>query len=167
MSVMTSSVGPGGRGPSRLDAAGIQTLGRETGAGTVVSGAYYVQADSIRFQVQISAAWDGTVLRALEPVGGPISQPLTVVEAVRQRVMAALATLFDSRLSLWAKAHGQPPTFAAYQEFIQGLDRMVQFDSRGAIQHFRRAAQEDTTFRLPLIFAAHEQIGRASCRERV
>src|SRR5216684_3826615 len=43
MSVMTSSVG--GRGPSRLDAAGIQTLGRETGAGTVVSGAYYRQAD--------------------------------------------------------------------------------------------------------------------------
>src|SRR3989441_827009 len=158
MSVMTSSVGPGGRGPSRLDAAGIQTLGRETGAGTVVSGAYYRQADSIRFQVQISAASDGTVLRALEPVGGPISQPLTVVEAVRQRVMAALATLFDSRLSLWAKAHGQPPTFAAYQEFIQGLDRMVQFDSRGAIGHFRRAAQEDTTFRLPLIFAAHEHM---------
>src|SRR3989441_13029968 len=158
MSVMTSSVGPGGRGPSRLDAAGIQTLGRETGAGTVVSGAYYRQADSIRVQVQISAASDGTVLRALEPVGGPISQPLTVVEAVRQRVMAALATLFDSRLSLWAKAHGQPPTFAAYQEFIQGLDRMGQFDSRGAIGHFRRAAQEDTTFRLPLIFAAHEHM---------
>src|SRR5947199_106972 len=128
------------------------------GAGTVVSAAYYRQADSSRFQVQISAAKDGTVLRALDPVAGPISQPLTAVEALRQRVMAALATLFDSRLSLWAKATGQPPTFAAYQEFIQGLDRMVQFDSRGAIQHFRRAAQEDTTFKLPLIFAAHEHM---------
>src|SRR6266849_6391921 len=158
VSVMSSSRTPGGHGPGHLDAVGIQTLGRETGAGTVVSGAYYRQGDSIRFQVQISAATDGTVLRALEPVGGPISQPLTVVEAVRQRVMAALATLFDSRLSLWAKAHGQPPTFAAYQEFIQGLDRMVQFDSRGAIDHFRRAALEDTTFRLPLIFAAHEHM---------
>jgi serine/threonine-protein kinase len=158
MSVMKSSVAPGEHGPSRLDAARIQTLGRETGAGTVVSGAYYRQADSIRFQIQISAATDGTVLRALEPVAGPIAQPLTAVEAVRQRVMAALATLFDARLSLWAKAHGQPPTFAAYQEFIQGLDRMVQFDSHGAIGHFRRAAQEDTTFRLPLIFAAHEHM---------
>jgi tetratricopeptide (TPR) repeat protein len=158
MSVMSASVAPGGHGSGHLDAAGIQTLGRETGAGTVVSGAYYRQADSIRFQVQISAATDGTVLRALEPVAGPISQPLVAVEAVRQRVMATLATLFDSRLSLWAKAAGQPPTFAAYQEFIQGLDRMVQFDSRGAIGHFRRAAQEDTTFRLPLIFAAHEHM---------
>src|SRR6266699_2718361 len=150
MSVMKSSVAAGEHGHSHLDAAGIQTLGRETGAGTVVSGAFYRQADSIRFQVQISAAKDGTVLRALEPVAGPIAQPLVAVEAVRQRVMATLATLFDTRLSLWAKTAGQPPTFAAYQEFIQGLDRMVQFDSRGA--------QEDTTFRLPLIFAAHEHM---------
>src|SRR5207245_11624166 len=69
--------------------------------------------------------------------------------------MSALAARGYSRLSLWAKATGQPPTFAAYQKFIQGLDRMVQFDARGAIQHFRRAAHEDTTFRLPLTFAAH------------
>src|SRR5881296_4267682 len=158
VSVMSSSRTPGGHGPGHLDAVGIETLGRETGAGTVVSGAYYRQADSIRFQVQVSAATDGTVLRALEPVAGPISQPLTAVEAVRQRVMAALATLFDSRLSAWAKTAGQPPSFEAYQEFIQGLDRMVQFDSRGAIGHFRRAALEDTTFRLPLIFAAHEHM---------
>src|SRR6266513_1264590 len=95
---------------------------------------------------------------SVAPVAGPIAQPLAAVEVLRQRVMATLATLFDSRLSLWAKAAGQPPTFAAYQEFIQGLDRMVQFDSRGAIGHFRRAAQEDTTFRLPLIFAAHEHM---------
>jgi tRNA A-37 threonylcarbamoyl transferase component Bud32/tetratricopeptide (TPR) repeat protein len=154
MSVMSSSAAE--RGPGRLDAAALRALGRETGAGTVVSGAYYRQADSIRFQVQISAARDGTVLRALEPVAGPISQPLAAVEAVRQRVMAALASLFDSRLSFWARETGRPPTFDAYQEFIRGLDRLVQFDSRGAIDHFRRAALEDTTFRLPLIFAADQ-----------
>ena len=158
VSVMSSSRAPGGHASDHLDAVGIRALGRETGAGTVVSGAYYRQADSIRFQVQISATSDGTVLQALDPVAGPMSQPLAAVEALRQRVMAALATRFDSRLSFWAKAAGQPPSFAAYQEFIQGLDRMVQFDSRGAIGHFRRAAQEDTAFRLPLIFAAHEHM---------
>src|SRR5437773_1328977 len=158
VSVMTSSRGPGARDAGHLDAAALRTLGRETGAGTVVSGAYYRQGDSVRFQVQISAAKDGTVLRALEPVAGPISQPLAAVEAVRQRVMAALAILFDSRLSFWAKSAGQPPSFPSYQEFIQGLDRMVQSDPHGAIDHFRRAALEDTTFRLPLIFAAHEHM---------
>src|SRR6266571_2943813 len=103
MSVMTASRASGGHGQGHLDASGLRALGRETGAGTVVWGAYYSQGDSIRFQVQISAAREGTVLRALDPVAGPISQPLAAVEAVRQRVMAALATLFDSRLSLWAK----------------------------------------------------------------
>src|SRR5436309_8817689 len=155
---MSSKRARSGHTAGHLDAVGIRSLGRETGAGTVGSGAYYRQADSIRFQVQISTASDGTVLRALYPVAGPISQPLVAVEALRQRVMAALATLFDSRLSFWARTAGQPPSYAAYQEFIQGLDRMVQWDSRGAISHFRLAAREDTTFKLPLVFAAHEHM---------
>jgi len=167
VSVMSSSLVSGEHGPGHLDAAGIKRLARETGAGTVVSGAYYRQADSIRFQVQISAAKDGTVLRALDPVAGPIAQPLGAVEALRQRVMAALATLFDSRLSRWATMASQPPNFQAYQEFIAGLDRFVQFDMRGAIAHFERAAAVDTTFRLPLIFAAnaHMNLGEFAAAE--
>src|SRR6266700_3816094 len=169
MSVMTAAMASGEHGPGHLDAAGLRALARRTGAGTVVWGAYYSQGDSIRFQVQISAARDGTVLRALEPVAGPISQPLAAVEAVRQRVMAALATLFDSRLSHWATMASQPPNFHAYQEFIAGLDRFVQFDMRGAIGHFERAAAVDTTLRLPLIFAAnaHMNVGEFAAADSI
>src|SRR5256884_725781 len=87
VSVMSSSLVSGEHGPGHLDAAGIKRLARETGAGTVVSGAFYRQADSIRFQVQISAAKDGTVLRALDPAAGPIAQPLAALQALRRRVM--------------------------------------------------------------------------------
>src|SRR5437773_2642299 len=166
MSVMMAA---GEHGPGHLDAAGLRALGRETGAGTVVWGAYYRQGDSVRFQIQISAAADGTVLRALDPVAGPLAQPLSAVEALRQRVMAALATLFDSRLSRWATNASQPPNFQAYQEFIAGLDRFVQFDMRGAIAHFERAAAVDTTFRLPLIFAAnaHMNVGEFAAADSI
>src|SRR5437867_2996808 len=169
MSVMSASLASGEHGPGHLDAAGLRALGRETGAGTVVWGAYYRQGDSVRFQVQISAAKDGTVLRALDPVAGPLAQPLTAVEALRQRVMAALATLFDSRLSRWATTASQPPNFQAYQEFIAGLDRFVQFDMRGAIAHFERASAVDTTFRLPLIFAAnaHMNLGEFAAADAI
>src|SRR5437764_56340 len=169
MSVMTASLASGEHGPGHLDAAGLRALGRETGAGTVVWGAYYRQGDSVRFQVQISAAKDGTVLRALDPVAGPLAQPLDAVEALRQRVMAALATLFDSRLNRWATTASQPPNFQAYQEFIAGLDRFVQFDMRGAIAHFERAAAVDTTFRLPLIFAAnaHMNMGEFAAADSI
>src|SRR5207248_7825908 len=169
VSVMSSSRTPAGHSRSHLDAVGLRALGRETGAGTVVSGAYYRQADSIRFQVQISTASDGTVLRALDPVAGPIAQPLTAVEALRPRVMAALATLFDARLSQWATTASQPPNFQAYQEFIAGLDRFVQFDMRGAIAHFERGSAEDTAFRLPLIFAAnaHMNVGEFAAADAI
>ena len=169
MSAMTSSAAAGGQAPGHLDAAAIRALGRETGAGTIVSGAYYRQADSVRFQVQISAARDGKVLRALDPVAGPLAQPLSAVEALRQRVMAALATLFDSRLSHWATTASQPPTFQAYQEFIAGLDRFVQFDMPGAIAHFERASAVDTAFRLPLIFAAnaHMNVGEFATADSI
>src|SRR5204862_1478290 len=169
MSVMTASRASEGHGSAHLDAAGLRALGRETGAGTVVWGAYYRQGDSVRFQVQISAAKDGTVLRALDPVAGPLAQPLAAVEALRQRVMAALATLFDARLSQWATTASQPPNFQAYQEFIAGLDRFVQFDMRGAIAHFERGSAEDTTFRLPLIFAAnaHMNLGEFAAADSI
>src|SRR5437016_2694188 len=169
MSVMTASRASGEHGSGHLDAAGLRALGRETGAGTVVWGAYYRQGDSVRFQVQISAAKDGTVLRALDPVAGPPGQPLGAVEALRQRVMAALATLFDSRLSRWAATASQPPNFQAYQEFIAGLDRFVQFDMRGAIAHFKRGAAVDTAFRLPLIFAAnaHMNLGEFAAADSI
>ncbi len=152
--VMASARAPEGHGAGHLDAGGIRSLGKETGAGTVVSGAYYRQGDSIRFQLQISDAQDGKVLRALDPTTGPLTKPLAAVEMVRQRVMAALATLFDPRLSEWATTASQPPSFESYQEFVEGLDRLVQSDWRGAIGHFERAAAGDSTFRVPLIFAA-------------
>src|SRR3989475_678948 len=169
MSVMTAALASGQHGPGHLDAAELRVLGRETGAGTVVWGAYYRQADSVRFQIQISAAADGKVLRALDPVAGPLAQPLTAVEALRQRVMAVLATLFDSRLSRWATTASQPPNFQAYQEFIAGLDRFVQFDMRGAIAHFERASAVDTTVRLPLIFAAnaHMNLGEFAAADAI
>ncbi|HET8713668.1 MAG TPA: hypothetical protein VFM23_08325, partial [Gemmatimonadales bacterium] len=137
------------------DAAALRELGQATGAGTVVTGGYYQQGDSVRFQVQIMSSGDGRVLRALDPVVAPSSQPLGAVESLRQRVMATLATLFDSRLNRWATTATQPPTFTAYQEFIAGLDRFAAFDPAGAAQHFENAARVDTAFKLPLIFAAN------------
>lgn len=79
---------------SHLDAAGIQVLAAQTGAGTVVSGSYYKDGDSVRFQLQIIDAERGTVRRAVDPVAAPWKAPLQVAEAVHRRVMAVFDTLF-------------------------------------------------------------------------
>ena len=77
-----------------LDAADIRALAAQTGAGTVVSGSYYRQGDSVRFHVQIIDAAQGTVRRGMEPVGAPRSAPTQAAEALRYRLTALFDTLF-------------------------------------------------------------------------
>jgi serine/threonine-protein kinase len=79
-----------------LDAADIRALAAETGAGTVVSGAYYREGDSVRFHVQIIDAARGTVRRGVEPVGAARRAPTQAAEALRRRLTAVFDTLFPA-----------------------------------------------------------------------
>ena len=74
----------------------LERIWRESGAATVVAGAYYRARDSIQFQVQIIEAASGHVIRALDPVAGHVGSPLGAVEILRQRVAATLDTLIPA-----------------------------------------------------------------------
>ena len=83
-----------GAASGHLDAADIRALASRTGAGTVVSGSYYREGDSVRFHVQVIDAARGTVLRGVEPVGAPRHAPTQAAEALRVRLSAVFDTLF-------------------------------------------------------------------------
>ncbi len=83
-----------GAATSHLDAADIRALASRTGAGTVVSGAYYREGDSVRFHVQVIDATRGTVRRGVEPVGAPLRAPTQAADALRLRLTALFDTLF-------------------------------------------------------------------------
>ncbi|MGH9262702.1 MAG: hypothetical protein ACRD08_22845, partial [Acidimicrobiales bacterium] len=151
--VMSAEQQPG-HGAGHLDVRDLRSLGRRTGAGTVVSGAYYRQADSVRFQLQVSDARDGRVVRVIDPVTGPAAAPLQTLDVLRQRVMASLATLVNPKLMGWASTASQPPTFAAYQEFVDGLDGIARSDWVRALDHLERAAAHDSTFTSARLWAA-------------
>lgn len=154
VTVIARTATPTSSAPGAGGAAGIRALGRETQARTVVSGAYYRQGDSLRFQIDIADARDGKVMRALDPVVGPVANPLVAIEKLREQVMIALGTLFNPKLAGWAAAASQPPDYAAYQEFVEGLDRFARFDYPGARDHFDRAAAGDSTFSVAMIWSA-------------
>jgi TolB-like protein len=83
-----------GAATGHLDAADIRALAGRTRAGTVISGSYYREGDSVRFHVQIIDAARGTVRRGVEPVSAPRQAPVQAAEALRQRVTAVFDTLF-------------------------------------------------------------------------
>ncbi len=75
-------------GPAR-----IRELADETKAGTVISGSYYRTRDVLEFQVEITNAVDGTLLRAVGPVSGALASPERVADVLSRRVSATIDTL--------------------------------------------------------------------------
>lgn len=132
----------------------IRTLAEETGAGTVVSGSYYLFGDDVHIQMQITNALSGAALDQLEPIIVPRSEPAPGLELLRSRVMGSLALNLDGRLEGHAAQTESPPDFEAYQAFSRGLDSYTRSDWAEAVEYFTLSRTLDTTFALPLLYEA-------------
>jgi tetratricopeptide (TPR) repeat protein len=142
--------------------AGPAALAAAAGAGSILTGTIYRQDDGLVFQVRIA---DGTgALRGAIEYGAPAGEPIQEsLERLRQRVMGALAAIVDPRLSSWAAVSGAPPSFEAYQHYIEGIERYAGGSMltgatparalRDAAGSFRRAFDLDTTFTAALVWA--------------
>ncbi|MCJ7629438.1 MAG: hypothetical protein MUO50_13750, partial [Longimicrobiales bacterium] len=64
----------------------------------------------------------GTSHRSPDPVTGDRDSPRAVLDALKTRVMAALALEFDEDLSPYLDQTGSIPTWEATQEFLRGQE---------------------------------------------
>lgn len=125
----------------------LDHLVRAHGTGTLVWGSFHRRGDSVVFRAHVTDARDGREVASLEPVAASVEAPVAGLEALRDRVMAALATLTDPRLAKWQKHASKPPTFAAYQSFVEGLElHTTERRFREAAERFRAAAEQDPDF---------------------
>ena len=128
---------------------------RETGAGVVVAGSYVLQGDSLQFQAQISSTTEGSILLSVAGVTAPRDQPMAGVEALRQRVLAAFASLHNTDVSRFQTVLAQPPLYAAYRDYVEGLESyMGGGDEAEAAQRFQQAALLDPTFLAARVWTA-------------
>ena len=123
-----------------------RALAELTGAGTVVTGAFYRSGDSLRFEAAIIDARVGRVLRALPPVAGPTTDPVRALEPLRQGTMGGLAALFDPRLSAWVNRETTPPSYDAYVEFVAGQEAYWADNGPEALRRFERVRALDSSF---------------------
>jgi tetratricopeptide (TPR) repeat protein len=130
-------------------------LAEEVGAGTVISGAYYLEGDSIRLHADVTDATEGRLIGSPESVVGPRSAPAELISGLRQQVMGLLAVAFDERLASTTHLMGQLPTYEAYQAFAEGMDEYSISGNMSAAQRlFYRAFELDSTFLTALIYAS-------------
>jgi DNA-binding SARP family transcriptional activator len=145
------------------EAAAARALAIVTGAGLAVWGAVDRRGEQIEFVASIVDERSGRILRTLEPVPGDPREPRAALTLLRDRVMAVISEAVDPRLAASASVSGGPPRYDAYAEFITGVG--IWYDGRNgrdALPHFRRASALDSTFALPLIWAAwvHQTFGQ-------
>jgi tRNA A-37 threonylcarbamoyl transferase component Bud32/tetratricopeptide (TPR) repeat protein len=144
----------------------ITALAEETGAGTVISGAYYRRGETVQYQVAVTDVTRGRSLGALDPEIAPLDSPDDAIEPMRQHVMGLLALSFDERVAAHASSAAQPPSFEAYRAFDDGLVQYLQGHGadgyREAFPYFHRAFELDTTFVTPLFYAilVHSNLGQ-------
>jgi DNA-binding SARP family transcriptional activator len=143
----------------------VTALAEETGAGTVISGAYYRRGETVQYQVEVTDVTRGRSLGALDPEIAPLDSPDDAIEPMRQHVMGLLAISFDERVAAHASSAAQPPSFEAYRAFDEGMVRYLRGEADGfreAFPYFHRAFELDTTFVTPLFYAilVHSNIGQ-------
>ena len=145
-------------------AADPTAVGRRTSAQFVVAGSYFLQGDSLRFQARIVSAADGSILSVIANVTAPRSRPLEGAEHVRQRVLTALASLNNEDVASFEIRPAQPPTYAAYREYTDGLEAYLRTAWNDAGRHFDRAAVLDTSFLTADVWAAMTWVGVDNAR---
>lgn len=132
----------------------IRDLAEETGAGLVVSGAYYKRGEQLVVRVQVSDAARGAVLETSEDESTAMADPLVGIAAVGQRLMGWLAIHYDERLKGSDGLTQRPPDYAAYRMFASGMDHYVSNRNAAAAADFRAAWRTDTSFTLALLYAS-------------
>jgi len=131
-----------------------RALAEETGAGTVVSGAYYRDGDSLRFEARITDVASGRVVRAIEPVSGRASAPVRIIDDLRRLIVGTMAVIADTANAGWSY-QVDPPSYEAYRETVRGVLSYFRGDSADAFRHLSQAAALDSSYVAPLIIQAH------------
>jgi len=124
-------------------------------AGLVVTGAYYLDRDSLRLAARIVDGVQGTLVRALDPVAAPREDPLAGIEPLRQATLTAVALHLDPQTTRHEILVTQrPPPWEAYLAYLRGKDHFVEYRMAEAREEMVRAEAMDPEFYLAIFYGA-------------
>ena len=134
----------------------VTLLREESGAGTVVTGSYYLIGDSLAFRVEVADAIARRVIVAPPPVVVARDSAHVAVRMLRDRLMAAVAIQSDERFATSRDLTSRPPTIEAYRQFDRGIELHLAQEYGAAVPAFLEAHRLDTMFVPPLLYATND-----------
>jgi tetratricopeptide (TPR) repeat protein len=117
---------------------------REQGAGLLLSGASYLDGETLRLQARLTDVTTGDLIHAFEPVAVARDAGAEGIETLRERVLAAVAAHVNSTF-INISVMRPPSSYEAFQSVQRGLE-LLGLTMPEAISHFRRALEIDPEF---------------------
>jgi DNA-binding SARP family transcriptional activator/tetratricopeptide (TPR) repeat protein/TolB-like protein len=130
-------------------------IAEETGSGLVVSGGYYLQGDSLRFEVQITDVASHKLTRSLDPVSAPVRDPASVIPTLARRTVATVATAVDTLSVGMAAGLSQPPSYQAYDAVGRAWESFWRGDTADVFKRTSRASALDSNYMPPRLMEAY------------
>jgi tetratricopeptide (TPR) repeat protein len=99
-------------------------------------------------------------------VGAPIEKAASAIETLRDGIAGGLGALLNPANQYFPVDPDlvPPPSYPAYREFIAGLRRGKADDWEAESQHYRRAAELDSSFIAPLVQLAYRATWLDECQ---
>lgn len=130
----------------------VRWISHETYAGKVVTGAYYLQDETLRIHAELHDAIEGKLLHAIKSVSGSPENPMVSIEALRRRVMRQLTPLGEYTWQSCGLVETNLPDHEAYREFTEGNRLFSGAEYNQAIEHYKKSFSLDPDFPLPLFW---------------
>ncbi|HEU5182918.1 MAG TPA: BTAD domain-containing putative transcriptional regulator [Gemmatimonadaceae bacterium] len=135
-----------------------QMLADVLNAATVVVGSYHQRDENLEFQAEVIDVRRDRILRGIDGIRGPRSDPMTAIDELRRRTVGAVAFHFDARLEPVIPDAVRPPSYEAYQAFAAGMDQRGQRGPREALEYFHKAFALDSSFTTAIFLAAIQHL---------
>ena len=144
----------------------VRRLASTTHAGVIVTGTVVRSGDSLRISATVVNARNNKPIRVIEPIAGPVADPLIAISALRDRLLGSLAS-GDARRGV--ALAGMPPKYDAYRAMMDGWALLLRQDYRDALPFLRRAVQLDSNFALAhvALVVAYGNLYQRDSAERV
>lgn len=154
LAVLSPGLSPsGGVYRTHAGVASVRERAEDANAGTVISGAYYTEGNQLRVEVQIIDVDQGTLIPGPEPVLVSKDAPLEGMSDLQDRLLTCVAPEL-SRRSIHVQVGTRPPSYEAYQAYMDGLEVFIRGGWREALASFHRAIDLEPEYPLPRVVSA-------------
>jgi TolB-like protein len=131
-----------------------RALAYESGAGMLITGRIYRDADQLRLHTEMTDVVTHRKLQTIQDVAGRASDPRDLIRAAQARIVGAVGLLSDASVTNPPGAYSDPPSLEGYAAMREGMRAYFRGDG-SMYAHFHAAERMDPTWVTPTLFVAY------------